>query len=136
MEIDFSVSELEVLSAALTRLKFEDPPSEPFFGSHYFAAAHDRILRSIITASREKGDLGRAARWEKWRDWQGREYERTLIFHYATALTAWPTWSDEEKVEFLRVCAAPFTPGEADLNSLREEIDSSPQARTEGEPNQ
>ncbi|WP_158687547.1 hypothetical protein [Streptomyces sp. AA1529] len=125
MKVELSLSELEVLSAALTRLKFDDVPPEPFFGSPHFAAAHGRILQSLIEASRAEGDVGRVARWEKWRSWQGREHERSLIRDYVSNLAIWNEWSDEQKIDFLATCAAPFTPSDVELRSLREEIDSS-----------
>ncbi|UNZ17798.1 hypothetical protein [Streptomyces sp. 891-h] len=133
MKIELSLTELEVLSAALTRLKFDDVPPEPFFGSPHLAAAHERILRSLIEASREEGDIGRAARWDKWRGWQGREHERSLIRDYVSNLAVWNEWSDEQKVEFLVVCAAPFTLSDAELNSLREETDSSAHWKIKGQ---
>ncbi|NGO72374.1 hypothetical protein [Streptomyces boncukensis] len=124
MKVDFSLRELEVLSQAIMRLRFEDAVSGMFLGSSYLAASHERIVDSIIAECEKGGDVGRAARWVEWREWRGRSYERDVIRNYVTTLDAWSIWSYEQKIDFLRISCSPFSPSDSELGELCREIDA------------
>ncbi|WP_170837833.1 hypothetical protein [Streptomyces sp. TP-A0874] len=52
VQIELALEELETLASALVRFKFEDDQApEPYFGSPRLAAAHHRIVDSIILES-------------------------------------------------------------------------------------
>ncbi|GBQ03273.1 hypothetical protein SSP531S_47430 [Streptomyces spongiicola] len=124
MQVELALEELETLASALVRLKFEDEePPEPYFGSPRLAAAHRRIVDSIILESERIGDSRRVARWESWRKWSTREYERGVIARYASSLEVWDEWGVSQKIEVLKTCSAPFEPNEEELEELRNEID-------------
>ncbi|MGW1148618.1 hypothetical protein ACWD6I_27105 [Streptomyces sp. NPDC002454] len=125
MQVELTLEELETLTSALVRLKFEDEePPEPYFGSPRLAAAHRRILDSIILESGRTGDSSRVARWESWRNWSTREYERGVIARYASSLEVWDEWEVSQKMEVLKTCSAPFEPNDEELEELRNEIDA------------
>ena len=124
MQVELTLEELETLASALVRLKFEDgEPPEPYFGSPRLAAAHRRIVDSIILESQRTGDSDRAARWISWRRWSTREYERDIIARYASSLEIWDEWETSQKIEVLKTCTAPFEPNEEELEELRNRID-------------
>ncbi|TFE38206.1 hypothetical protein E3E14_28785 [Streptomyces sp. ICN441] len=124
MQVAMELGELEVLAAALVRMKFDEVEvPEPYFGSPAFSAAHNRILDSLILGSRESGDEGRARRWEGWREWSGREFEREVIVSYAVSLSMWDDWSQDQQIEILGVYCSPFSATSDDLEELRLEVD-------------
>ncbi|NIK62306.1 hypothetical protein [Kribbella shirazensis] len=124
MQVELGLEELETLASALVRLKFEEEvPPEPYFGSPRLAAAHRRIVDSIILECERMGEPGRVARWEAWRKWPARAHEKLVIIRYASSLEVWDEWEDEQKLDVLRTCSAPFTPSEEELQDLRREID-------------
>lgn len=93
MRAELALEELETLASALVRLKFgDDEPPEPYFGSPRLAAAHRRIVDSIISENRRTGDARRVEQWVIWRQWSGREYEREVVVRYALSLEIWDEW--------------------------------------------
>jgi len=125
MQVELAIEELETLASALVRLKFEgEEPPEPYFGSPKLAAAHRRIVDSIIVEGERIGDSRWVARWESWRRWSTREYERGVIARYASSLEVWDAWGASQKLEVLKTCSAPFEPNEEELEELRNEIDA------------
>lgn len=124
MRVELALEELEALTSALTRMKFEDAePPEPYFGSPLLASSHRRFLDSLIEESTRSGDVGRARRWEKWRRWEARGYERQVVLRYASSLPTWRTWDEAEKMEALRIYCSPFLPDQEELSELRRDID-------------
>ncbi|MFD1830406.1 hypothetical protein ACFSJS_12115 [Streptomyces desertarenae] len=124
MQVEMELSELEVLVSALVRMKFDEVEvPEPYFGSPVFSAAHNRILDSLISGSRRVGDEGRARRWEEWREWEGRDFERQVVIGYAASLPMWDDWSRDQQIEALGSYCSPFSVAAADLEELRLEVD-------------
>ncbi|MFD9863446.1 hypothetical protein [Streptomyces alboflavus] len=125
MQVELTLEELETLASALVRLKFEDnEPPEPYFGSPRLAAAHHRIVDSIISESEQIRDSRRMTRWQSWRKWSTRKYERGVIALYASSLEVWDEWAVSQKIEFLKTCSAPFEPNDEELEELRSEIEA------------
>ncbi|WP_406271966.1 hypothetical protein OHT93_22125 [Streptomyces sp. NBC_00191] len=124
VQVELELGELEVLASALVRMKFDEVEvPEPYFGSPVLSVVHNRILESLIVGSRESGDEGRARRWEEWREWAGREFEREVIISYAASLSMWDGWSRDQQIEILGVYCSPFSVSIEDLEDLRWEVD-------------
>jgi hypothetical protein len=135
MQVELTLEELETLASALVRLKFEDDePPEPYFGSPRLAAAHRRIVDSIISENRRTGDVRRVEQWVSWRQWSRREYEREVVVRYASSLEMWDEWDPVRKIEVLKTCSAPFESNEEELMELRDQIDNARNSAGSGGP--
>lgn len=104
-----TIQELETAFRALVIFKFGGTAdADVYLGSPVMARAAETLLRSIVDYWTETGDGGRAAEWRELYRISNVRHRVDPISAYARRHPKWATLSRQERLDWLRIIAAPY----------------------------
>lgn len=120
--VDMTADHLAVLQRALAEVRYSIPARDPaLIGSPLLADIHAQVVNALRNAD---GPAGEALRGSDWIQFSEHQREREFIIAHVRALDAWPSWSPEQRLEYLRILVTPFLISDEELSTLLSECGS------------
>lgn len=118
VEFDSTVAAETLLRAAVL-FKFEGgEEAEIYAGSPHFAHSVNRLLDGVVQAYRASGKEGMAQRWENLYQLARHDERRKFVRDFARKHPDWETMSEQQRMEWVDVIAAPYKVSDNDYPYL------------------